>query len=119
MRIFLTFATMLILFSFSTQPLAALEAEELLKIEALINRLESKKELIFVRNGKNYTAEKAANHLRRKLNRVKDKLSTVDEFIDNVASASSLSREPYRIIKPNGESVETKIYLRELLREIN
>jgi hypothetical protein len=68
---------------------------------------------------KNYTAEKAANHLRRKLNKVKDKLFTVDEFIDNVASASSLSREPYRIIKPNGETVETRIYLRELLQEIN
>ena len=51
----------------------------------------------FVRNGEEYTASEAADHLRMKAKRGKRHYDTTEEFIDNIASKSSWSGEPYSI----------------------
>jgi len=42
-----------------------------------------------VRNGKEYTAGRAAEHLRMKYDKARNYISSAEDFIDKLASASS------------------------------
>ncbi len=52
---------------------------------------------IFVRNGDEHGAKEARDHLEMKYNRVKKRIKTADNFIDRIASKSSMSRKPYEV----------------------
>jgi hypothetical protein len=88
------------------------------KIEQLLSEVETVKGDVFIRNGVEYSAKDAADHLRTKLQAAGDKIATAEEFIENVASASSLSGEPYRIRLANGTEVLAADYLREKLAQL-
>jgi hypothetical protein len=98
---------------------AKLEGDELGRVEALLTLLATKSDVIFVRNGKEYSVDKGVSHLRTKLNQTKNRLTTCEEFVDNVASSSSISGKPYLVILPGGETLEMKVYLGGLLREVD
>lgn len=51
----------------------------------------------FIRNGREYSAEKAAEHLEHKYSRVKSRIPDADTFIQRIASASSISKKPYQV----------------------
>ena len=51
----------------------------------------------FIRNGNAYSGEKAREHLAYKYGRVKSKIKGAEEFIDHIASASSISGRPYLV----------------------
>jgi hypothetical protein len=51
----------------------------------------------FIRNGKEYGPEAAKDHLNLKRRRGKKYFSNADEFIENLASSSSWSGDPYYI----------------------
>jgi len=70
-------------------------------------------DVTFIRNGTRHTPAEAAAHLESKYGNVKDDIRTVDEFIDKVASKSSLSREPYSIELPGGRVVDSAQWFRE------
>jgi len=57
----------------------------------------SKSDCTFIRNGKEYTAVKASEHLEYKYNHVKSRIKTADQFIDKIASKSSISKKPYEV----------------------
>ena len=105
--------------SLAARPLAAEPSPgEKRKIEALLDQLSAKTDLTFVRNGKKYKADKAAAHLRTKLKRAGDRISTCQEFIDHLASKSSISGEPYLVITASGATGEAREYFSGLLKEI-
>lgn len=52
---------------------------------------------MFTRNGTTYDPTGAADHLRLKLRRGGQYVSTADEFIDRLASESSWSGKPYTV----------------------
>lgn len=52
----------------------------------------------FERNGKRYDSLEAADHMRLKYRRGKRYAKTVEQFIDRLASKSSISGRPYVII---------------------
>jgi hypothetical protein len=54
-------------------------------------------ECTFIRNGKEYAAADARDHLARKRRRGKRYYESADEFIENIASKSSWSGKPYQI----------------------
>src|SRR4051812_27036032 len=56
----------------------------------------------FIRNGTDYDGKTAADHLRRKLASAGDKVQTVDEFIDGIATKSSMTGQPYQVKKTDG-----------------
>jgi hypothetical protein len=114
----LVIATIFSAFFLSQTASANLEGEELQRVEAFLDLLSTKTDLTFVRNGTNYKVDDAVSHLKSKLGRAKRKVSTAEEFIDKVASSSSISGRPYLIIKPDGETVEAKEYFHELLKEL-
>jgi hypothetical protein len=98
--------------------LAAPDDLQLKRINDLLDLLASETDLIFVRNGKEHKADRAVSHLRTKLGRAKNKISTCEEFIEHVASKSSISGEPYLIILPDGTRVPAGAYLMGLLKEM-
>jgi hypothetical protein len=88
------------------------------EIDALIARVAQARDVVFIRNGSEYTAVQAANHLRRKLRAAGDRIHTAEEFIDGVGTRSSLTGTVYRVRLPGGRELESATWLRQLLQEI-
>lgn len=71
----------------------------------MLNALAQKKDLTFVRNGDAHNCEEAVSHLRLKLGNTRNRIDTAEQFIDKVASSSSITGKPY-IVKIPGKSDE-------------
>jgi hypothetical protein len=71
------------------------------RIESLLKAIEESK-LVFLRNGSEHIGAEAAAHLRRKLRAAGDRVRTVRDFIDGIATKSSMSGEPYQVRLPDG-----------------
>ena len=84
---------------------AKLTAHEEARINAMLEGLAQKKDLIFVRNGDEHTCDEAVSHLRLKLGNTRNRIDTAEQFIDKVASSSSITGKPY-IVKMPGKSDE-------------
>lgn len=97
----------------------ASELSEQQKIEALLDSLKEIPGAVFVRNGTDYTADQAVDHLRRKLTAAGQRVKTAEDFIACCASDSSISGEPYRIKFPDGRLVNSAEYFRAKLDELN
>jgi hypothetical protein len=88
------------------------------KIERLLSEVESAQGDVFIRNGVEYSAKEAADHLRTKWNAAGEKITTAQQFIEHVASASSLTGEPYRVRLASGTDISAADYLREKLARL-
>jgi hypothetical protein len=95
----------------------ARDAKEDARIEHLISNVESLKGAVFIRNGTEYDTKAAGAHLRMKLGKGGDKVKTAEDFINGIASKSSVSGKPYQIRKPDGAVVDTKAYFYTRLKE--
>jgi len=65
------------------------------KIQALIRTVEARKDLQFIRLDVAHSAREAANVLRIKLAFAGDRVKTVDDFIDHVATATQSGKRYY------------------------
>lgn len=99
----------------TTMPPAPLTDAE--KIEALILAVEARKDLQFIRLDNVHTAGEAAGMLRVKLAFAGDRVKTVDDFIDHVATASQSGR-PYFVRYADGKEVSSAEFLRQELKRI-
>jgi hypothetical protein len=72
----------------------------------------------FQRNGKSYTAQEGADHLRLKLKRGGKYADTTEHFITRLASKSSWSGKPYQIETPGGERSTMQAWLEAELARI-
>lgn len=88
------------------------------KIERLIEAVAELQGATFIRNGAEYSAAEAADHLRLKWRAAGDEIKTAEQFIDTIASKSSTSGEPYQIRMPDGKVMQADAYLRKRLVEI-
>jgi hypothetical protein len=77
------------------------QAAEQTKIDFLIGEVRSSP-AIFIRNGREFRADRAAAHLERKLRFAGRRVQTVRQFIVGIASRSSESGKPYEIRWPDG-----------------
>lgn len=87
------------------------------KIEHLLRAVETM-QARFVRNETEYEAKQAADHLRLKLNKAGSRIKTVEDFIAYCGTRSWMSGETYKIKFADGRVVESEVYLREKLREL-
>lgn len=107
----------------SAAEIAALEAapapqlSEAQKIERLIGFVHNLKDAVFIRNGEEYSAEQAAQHMQLKLKNAGSRVQTADEFIERCASRSFLSGKDYQI-RLAGRTRPSAEVLREELRKI-
>ena len=97
--------------------LAARPDEEQKKIDYLIASIEALDGATFLRNGSEYSAAKAADHLRLKLRNAGDRIQTADQFIDELGTKSSMSGEKYRIRFRDGRLLESAQVFREALEK--
>jgi len=88
------------------------------KIERLIEHVAGMQDAVFIRNGTEHPAAEAAQHLRRKWQARADEITTAGQFIDEVASRSSLSGEIYQIQLAGGRTIPAGECLRDQLRVI-
>jgi len=87
------------------------------KIQALIHTVEARKDLQFIRLDTAHSSREAANVLRIKLAFAGDRVKTVDDFIDHVATATQ-SGKPYYVRYPDGTEVTSAEFLRQELKRI-
>jgi hypothetical protein len=91
---------------------AATPEVEHARIESAIVRVE-KSGLIFIRNGSEYPSAQGAKHLRDKLMLAGSSVKTFDEFVEKIASKSSITGRPYMVKFPDGRTEEVAKWLRE------
>jgi hypothetical protein len=92
-------------------------AAEAARIDKLIAAVGKRTDISFVRNGKQYNCEQAAEFLRGKLNWRIEKVSTVQDFIDQIGTRSTTSGAVYYIKLADGRTMTSADFLRqELLR---
>jgi Family of unknown function (DUF5329) len=70
----------------------------------------------FVRNGERYPALKARDHLAMKYRFTRGRLHTAEEFISYLATESSTSHEPYKIVCGTNERAAGAWLSEELAR---
>ena len=99
----------------ATQAAAMTEAE---KIEHLIDYIAGLKGAVFIRNGSEHSPAEAAKHLRDKLRRAGSRIKTAEQFIEHLASKSSMSGEVYRIRFQDGTERPSGDVLTEELAKI-
>jgi hypothetical protein len=87
------------------------------KIEFLLHEVEQLKGAKFWRNGSSYAPKQAADHLRMKWGKAGGAVKTAKDFIEKIASKSSMSGKPYEIEFENGTRVETRVFLFKKLGE--
>jgi hypothetical protein len=88
------------------------------KIDALIASVEHLPGAVFIRNGTEYDGAKAADHLRTKRNYAGKRITTAEQFIDKLATASSMTGKPYKIRYADGRTVESAAFFREQLKRL-
>lgn len=93
------------------------DAVEQRKIDYLIGEVAALRDATFVRNGSEYSADRAADHLRMKLRHVGEQVRTAQDFIVECATASSMSGIAYRIRYADGRSIDSAAFLRGKLAE--
>lgn len=103
------------LLSFPVAAFATPSADEAAAIDHLISFVRESK-LQFIRNGEAHDSADAADHLSLKYKNTQKRLSTAEEFIDNVASKSSMSGKPYFIRKPDGTEIPVSDWLHAELK---
>lgn len=88
------------------------------KIEQLIATVETMKGAVFLRNNAEHSPKEAARHIRQKLDSAKGKITTATQFIDLVASKSSITGEKYQIRFKDGRTVLVGDFLRDELAKL-
>ena len=89
------------------------------RINRLIDAVATHKELRFIRNGTDYSAEDAAEFMRKKLDNAYygRNVKTVNDFIEQIATRSSTSGELYMVKLSDGRTISCSEFLRlELAR---
>lgn len=102
---------------FVTTQALALSPEEKARTESLLAELGKQQNLTFTRNGTEHSATDAESHLRLKLRKTEKRLNTTEQFIDNVASKSSITGEIYQVKDAQGNLLPANQYLHDLLKE--
>jgi hypothetical protein len=95
-----------------------ISSAEMARIEHLCDTVARSKGMHFVRNGKAYAPDDAALFLREKLKAMGGEVVTAEDFIDKIASKSSMSGKPYTVRFPDGREIPSADFLRaELARK--
>ena len=88
------------------------------KINHLINYVRHLEGMIFIRNGKEFPPQEAADHLQKKYDKHKKKVKTAHEFVVGLASKSSASGEVYLIRMSDGETIQCGDLLNQELKRL-
>lgn len=112
-------ALALILGSLAGVARAGVSAAEQARIDRLIEFVQSRKDVKFVRNGSDYSCEDAAKFMRGKLKAMGEHVTSAQQFVDQIASKSSTTGQPYMIRFADGKTIPSAIFLGEELKRMD
>lgn len=92
--------------------------DEQARIDRLIRALGARTDAVFIRNGKEYSCAQAAAFLQGKMKWQIDKLTTVQEFIEQIGARSDASGKPYQFRLADGRVVPSADFLRQELARL-
>ncbi|NDJ56897.1 YfeK family protein [Enterobacteriaceae bacterium 4M9] len=110
-------AAMLALLMLTPAAWAKLSAHEEARVEAMLGALSEQQGLVFIRNGSEHTREEAVSHLRLKLKNTRNRINTADQFIDKVASSSSITGKPYTVRISGKGDENASVFLHRLIEQ--
>ena len=84
------------------------------EIEFLLTSV-AKSDCRFIRGGSEYGGREAADHLRLKLSKAGSRVQTAEDFIEGIASKSSLTGRAYQIRLADGKVVPSGQWFRDTL----
>lgn len=99
--------------------LAGVSPVEELRIDRLIEYVRSRHDVIFVRNGSDYSCEDAANFMRGKLRAMGGQVSTAQQFIEQIATKSSTTGQPYTTRFADGKTMPLAQFLSNELKRMD
>ncbi len=88
------------------------------RIHQLIDAVGQRKDIRFVRNGKEYTGAQAADFLRGKLQWNIEKVATMKDFIVVVGTRSTTRGEIYQVRLADGRMLPSAEFLTQELRRL-
>ncbi|MDX5347991.1 MAG: DUF5329 domain-containing protein [Hymenobacteraceae bacterium] len=88
------------------------------KITHLIKYIREMDGAVFIRNGSEYSAARAAEHLELKRENAGSRIKTAEDFIKVLASKSSMSGKPYYIRLKDGRKLPAEQVLMKELKRI-
>jgi len=97
---------------------AAPPPHEQSRIDKLIRFVETQKDMKFIRNGTEYSCAEAGRFLRGKLDSMGRDVTTAREFIERIATKSSMSGQPYQVKFGDGKTMLASQFLAEELKRI-
>jgi len=107
----------LMLFALLALPAFAQQDVEQQKIAYLIDSVATLQGATFIRNGTEYNAERAADHMRLKLRFAGSRVKTAEDFITYCGTGSSMSGTKYTIRFQDGRVVDSAAFLQGKLAE--
>jgi hypothetical protein len=87
------------------------------KITYLIASVAALQDAKFIRNGAEYDAGPAAEHLRLKLRNAGNHVKTAEDFIVYCGTGSSMSGTKYQIRFRDGQTIDSAVFLRQKLAQ--
>jgi len=110
------FAAALAAASFSPIAAGSPDARASAEIKKLLSAIDHS-DCTFLRSGKAYSGTQARRHLEFKLGFVRSRLESADQFVHDLASASSTTGEPYHI-RCGDRETEARTWLDAQLKTI-
>ncbi len=107
--------SLILLLSLAVETACAQPPREAARIASLIQAVETLEGAKFLRNGQEYDARAAADHLRLKLRAAGDRVKTADDFIRLCGTQSSLTGQKYRIRFSDGTTGDAEVFFRKKL----
>jgi hypothetical protein len=98
---------------------AAPPPAERARIERLIAHVERQREATFVRNGTAHAPAEAARFLRAKLDKMGEHVASASQFVEQIASRSSTTGQPYLIRFADGRTQPLAEFLGDELRRMD
>jgi hypothetical protein len=88
------------------------------RIDKLIRHVEVQKGMKFIRNGTEYSCEEAARFLRGKMDAMGAEVTSARDFIERIASKSSMSGKPYHVRFSDGRLITSAQFLGDELKRL-
>lgn len=98
---------------------AAPSVHEQSRIDRLIRHVETQKGVMFIRNGTEYSCDEAARFLRGKMEAMGADVTSARDFIERIASRSSMSGQPYHVKLADGRVIPAAQYLSDELKRLD
>lgn len=88
------------------------------RIDRLIRFVETQQSMTFIRNGTEYSSADAGRFLRGKLETMGREVTTAREFIERIATKSSMSGRPYQVKFADGRTMLASQFLADELKRL-